>query len=89
MIDLDQFFELPLAAQLSALLFVACTTGLLVILLTAPRRDCFFLRWNPGVRLLALIVAPAMLIVWPVVLYAWFLKSRGIDLNDLDYFDDD
>lgn len=86
--ELD-FFDLPITAQLSALLFVVCSTGLLLVLLLAPRRDCFFLRWNPGVRLLALIIAPAMLIVWPVVLYAWFLKSRGIELDDLDYFDDD
>jgi hypothetical protein len=87
--DLDLLLDLPVAAQLSAVLFVACATGLLLVLLTAPRQDCFFLRWTAAGRLLALMVAPAMLIVWPVVLYAWFLKSRGIGPEDLDYFDED
>jgi hypothetical protein len=87
--DIDLFLELPLTAQAAFICFVVCTTGLLIVLLTAPRRDCFFLRWNPGVRFLALVVSPALLIVWPVVLYAWFLKSRGIGPDDLDFFDED
>jgi len=81
MIDLD-LLELPIAAQVSR-------SGLFWILLAAPRRDCFFFRWTPEVRLLALIVSPALLILWPVVLYGWFLKCRGIAPEDLDYFDED
>ena len=87
--DFTLFLELPIAAQLAAICFVACTTGLLLVLLTAPRRDCFFFRWPLEGRLLALIVAPTMLIVWPIVVYGLFLKSRGIRLEDMDYFDDD
>lgn len=87
--DITPFLELPIAAQVAAGCFVACATGLLVLLLTAPRRDRFFLRWRPEVRLLALLVAPALLIVWPIVLYGLFLKSRGIGPEDMDYFDDD
>ena len=68
---LDLFLDLPLPAQFCSLLFVACSSGLLLILLIAPRQDYFFLRWRPEVRLLTLIVAPALLIVWPLVLYAW------------------
>jgi hypothetical protein len=35
-----------------------------------------------------MLVSPVLLIVWPVVLYALILKSRGIDWKDLDFFDD-
>jgi hypothetical protein len=87
--DITLFLELPIAAQLAAICFVVCTIGLLVLLLAAPRRDCFFFRWTPEGRLLALIVAPALLILWPIVLYGLFLKSRGIGPEDMDYFDDD
>lgn len=85
--ELDFFLQLPFTAQLCALMFVACATGLLVLLLIAPRRDCFFLRWRPEVRLLALVIAPALLIVWPIVLYGLFLKSRGLNPEDLDFDD--
>jgi hypothetical protein len=87
--DFTLFFELPIAVQLAAVCFVACTTGLLVLLLVAPRRNCFFLRWRPEERFLALLVAPALLIVWPIVAYGLFLKSRGIQPEDRDDFDDD
>jgi hypothetical protein len=87
--DFTLFLELPIAVQLAAICFVACTTGLLVLLLAAPRRNCFFLRWRPEVRFLALLVAPSLLIVWPIVVYGLFLKSRGIQPEDLDDFDDD
>ena len=87
--DIDLFLQLPLTAQAAVICFVACVTGLFVILLAAPRRDCFFFRLRPETRLLALLVSPTLLIVWPVVLYAWFLKSRGIGPDDLDYFEDD
>ena len=87
--DLDLFLELPFTAQAAAVCFVACGTCLFAMLLLAPRRDCFFLRWRPETRLLALLVSPALLIFWPIVLYAWFLKSRGIEPDDLDFGDDD
>ena len=85
----DLFLELPTTAQAAVICFVACASCLFVMVLAAPRRDCFFFRLRPETRLLALLVAPALLIVWPVVLYAWFLKSRGIGPDDLDYFEDD
>lgn len=87
--DITLFLELPMAAQLAAICSVACTTALLVLLLAAPRRNCFFFRWRPEVRLLALLVAPALLIIWPVVLYGLFLKSLGIRPEDFYYLDDD
>jgi hypothetical protein len=77
-----------MASQAAAICVVVCATCLFVMLLLAPRRDCFFLRWHPELRSLALLVSPVLLIAWPVVLYAIFLKSRGIDLDDLDFFDD-
>jgi len=86
---LELFLELTLTAQAAAICFVICTSGLLVVLLVAPRRDCFFLRWTPLMRLLALMASPALLLVWPIVLYGWFLKSRGIGPEDLDFFDED
>lgn len=87
--DIDLFLQLPLTAQAAVICFAVCASGLFVILLAAPRRDCFFFRLRPETRLLALLVSPTLLIVWPVVLYAWFLKSRGIGPDDLDYFEDD
>jgi hypothetical protein len=87
--DIDLFLELPLTVQAAVVCFVACATGLFVVLLAAPRQDCFFLHWRPEVRLLALLVSPALLIVWPIVLYAMFLKSRGIGPDAPDYFEDD
>jgi len=87
--DIQLFLQLPITAQAAAICFVTCASGLFVVLLSAPRRNCFFFRWRPEARFLALLVSPALLIVWPVVLYAWFLKSRGIGPDDLDYFEDD
>lgn len=85
----DLFLQLPITAQAAVACFVACATSLFVILLTAPRRDCFFLRWRPETRFLALLISPALLILWPIVLYGWFLKSRGIGPDDPDFGDDD
>jgi hypothetical protein len=85
--DIDLLLELPIKAQIAAICFVICTTGLLVMLLTAPRQNCFFFRWRPEMRLLALLVAPTLLILWPVVLYSWFLRSRGVDPADLGWDD--
>ena len=87
--NLDTLLDLPMAALAASVCFVVCFTTLLVILLTAPRRDCFFFRWRPEARLLALFAAPTLLILWPIVLYGWYLKSRGLGPEDLDYFDDD
>ena len=83
----ELFLELPIAAQSAAVCFIACATGLLLVVVTAPRRDCFFFRWDPEIRLLALLISPALLIVWPIVLYALFLKSRGLEWDDLDFDD--
>lgn len=86
--DSNFFFDLPVAAQAAAICFTLCGAGLFAILLLAPRRNCFFLRWRPEKRLLALVVAPALIILWPIVLYNWFLHSRGVNLDDLDFYDD-
>ena len=76
--DLDLFIELPVTAQAAVLCFIASVTGLFVLLLLAPRKR----------RFLALLVSPVLLIIWPIVLYALFLKSRGIGSDDLDFDDD-
>ena len=86
--DIDLFLQLPTAAQAAAICFVACASCLFVILLAAPRRNCFFFRLRPEARFLALLVSPALLIIWPIVVYGVFLKSRGIDPDDLDFGDD-
>lgn len=86
--DIDLFLQLPLTAQAAVIVFAACATCLFVILLAAPRRDCFFFRWPAETRFLALLVSPALLFLWPVVLYALFLRSRGIEPDDLDFWDD-
>jgi len=87
--DIDLFLELPLAAQAAVICLITCATGLFVVLLAAPRRDCFFFRWHPETRFFALLVSPALLLLWPVIAYAWFLKSRGIEPDDPDFFEDD
>ena len=86
--DIDLFLQLPLTGQVAVISFVVCATSLFVILLATPRRNCFFLRWRPEARFLALLVSPALLILWPIVLYGWFLRSRGIDPADPDFMDD-
>ena len=87
--DFDLFLELPITGQAAAICFVVCATALFVTLLAAPRRNCFFLRWRPETRFLALLVSPTLLILWPIVLYVWFLRSRGIGPDDLDFFEDE
>jgi hypothetical protein len=86
--DLDLFLELPTTAQAAAICFAACASCLFVMLLAAPRRNCFFFRWRTETRFLALLVSPVLLIIWPIVLYGLFLKSRGIGPDDLDFGDD-
>jgi hypothetical protein len=85
--DFESFLDLPIAAQVAAICFVACAAGLLLVVLTAPRRDCFFLRWPPEIRFLALLASPALLIVWPIELFGLFLRSRGLEWDDLDFDD--
>jgi hypothetical protein len=53
----------------------------------APRRNCFFLRWHPETRLLALIGAPFLIILWPLVLLIWLMRS-GVIPDDPDFYDD-
>lgn len=79
--------ELDPVAVIAILVFSACFAGLIACLLAAPRRDCFFLRWHPEVRLFALIVAPSLLILWPLVVLNWLMR-RGILPDDPDFYDD-
>ena len=83
--NFDILLELPIAVHLAVICFSVCATTLLVLLITAPRRNCFFFRWSPEVRFLALLVSPVILIIWPILLYCWFLKSLGIGPDDLDF----
>jgi hypothetical protein len=85
---IDLFLQLPVTAQAAVICFSACASCLLVMLLAAPRRNCFFFRWRPETRCLALLISPVLLIIWPIVLYALFLKSLGIDPDALDFGDD-
>ena len=87
--NFDVLLEFPLAVHAAVFCFAACATTVLALVIAAPRRNCFFFRWEPEVRFLALVVSPTMLILWPLLLYRWFLKSRGIGPDDLDFFDDD
>ena len=87
--DFDLFLHLPIAGQAAVVCLAVCATCLFVMLIATPQRNCFFLRWRPETRFLALLVSPALLIFWPIVLYGWFLKSRGIEPDDLDFGDDD
>ena len=86
--DVHLFLELPITAQAAVICFSACAAGLFAMLLFAPRRNCFFFRWHAETRFLALLFSPALLIIWPVVLYGLFLKSRGIEPGDPDFDDD-
>ena len=79
--------ELGPIAILDIATYSVCMTGLMVCLLFAPRRDCFFLRWHPATRFLALMVAPYLLILWPLVLLNWLMR-RGILPDDPDFYDD-
>lgn len=39
--------------------------------------------------LLALMMEPALLLFWPVLMHGWFLRSAGVAPADSDLFDDD
>lgn len=82
------FCQLPLLDQALIVCSAVCITTLLIALICAPRRDCFFFRWHTETRILALMVAPTLLILWPILLYGWILHSRGVDPADFDLFDD-
>jgi len=84
---LDFFCQLPLLDQASIVCAAMCVTALLIVLICSPRRDVFFLRWHAEARILALLVAPTLLLLWPILLYGWFLRSRGVDPADLDFDD--
>lgn len=86
--EVELFCQLSLVDQTLIVCTTVFTPLLLIALICAPRRDCFFFRWRPETRILALLVAPTLLIVWPIVLYGWFLHSRGIDPEDHDFMDD-
>lgn len=86
--DVETFMQLPLAAQAAVAGFAACNNLPLgeAALRAAP--GVFFLRRRPEKRLLMLLMSPVLLILWPIVLYGAFLKSRGIDSGNLDFGDD-
>ena len=86
--ELKFFCQLPLLDQALIAFSTVCIAALLVALICAPRRNCFFLRLQPETRLLALLAAPTLLILWPILLFGWFLKSRGVEPEDLDFPDD-
>jgi hypothetical protein len=86
--NINSLLDLPITVHLAVLCFVVCTTVLFGILIASQRRNCFFFRWRPETRFLALIVAPTLLIIWPIVLYWWFLNSSGVDPDELDFYDD-
>ncbi len=87
--SIDLFLQLPITAQAAVICFATCASCLFAMLLAAPRPNCFFLRWRQETRFLALLGSPGLFILWPIVLYGWFLKSRGIESDDLDFGDDD
>jgi hypothetical protein len=82
-----QLTDLNPAALVVMAVFSVCFAGLAVVLLFAPQRDCFFLRWHPETRFMALISAPFLIILWPLVLLIWLMRS-GIIPDDPDFFDD-
>ena len=88
MSNLDCFSDLPVTAQLAVIYISLCISALGTLLVFAPKRRGWFFRRNPEGRLLTLLFAPTLLIVWPMVLFGLFLKSRGISPDDPDFLDD-
>lgn len=86
--EFELFCQFSLLDQALIVCSTVFSSVLLTALICAPRRDYFFFRWRTETRILALLVAPTLLIVWPIVLYSWFLHSRGIDPEDHDFLDD-
>ena len=82
-----RLIDLNPLALVAAAFFSLCFSGLIVLLVFAPRRDCFFFRWHPETRLLALMAAPFLVILWPLLLVIWVLNS-GYFPDEPDFFDD-
>jgi hypothetical protein len=82
-----QLIDLPPGALVAGAVFSVCLTVLTMMLLFAPRHDCFFFRWHPGTRLLALVFSPYLLILWPIVL-VYLMMKHGIIPTDTDFCDD-
>lgn len=62
---------------------VVCAAGLVwSVLSLIPRR------WSIERRVLVLLVWPVLLLIWPILLFNWFIRSREVDLDDLDFYDD-
>lgn len=78
--------EAPLVL-VDVIILSASIVGLVVLLLCLPRRNRFFLRWYPETRFLALLAAPSLLILWPLVLIIWLMRA-GILPDELDFYDD-
>ena len=86
--ELEPLCQLSFLGLALTLCTTVCLTVLLVVLISAPQRNCFFFRWAPEIRMLFLLLAPTLLILWPIVLFNWLLRSRGVDLDELDFYDD-
>jgi len=82
-----RLIDLSPIALLAVAVFSICCSGLFALLIFAPRRDCFFLRLRPEGRLLTLMAVPFLLILWPLVLLHWLIRS-GLFPDDPDFFDD-
>jgi archaellum biogenesis protein FlaJ (TadC family) len=82
-----QLAELNPVALVAAAIISICIAGLVVLLLATPRQNCFFLRWHPETMFLALMAAPFLLILWPLVLVFWLMRS-GVIPRDPDFYDD-
>jgi hypothetical protein len=78
--------ELPIPLLVLAALVAVCAAGLVVLVLSAPRRDCWFLRWAPEVRFLLILASPALVVMWPIVLVAWLMQA-GVIPSDRTFYD--
>lgn len=88
MSSFDSFSDLPVTGQLAVIYISLCFSALGTLLIFAPKRNCWFFRWSSKARFLALLFAPTLFIVWPIVLFGAFLQSRGISPGDPDFMDD-
>lgn len=76
-----------LSLMIAGTFLSVCIVGLVAVLLFAPRRDCFFFRWYPETRLLALMASPFLVILWPLLLVFCLMQS-DLFPDDPDFFDD-
>lgn len=86
--ELEVFCQFSILEQALVVSLSLCIPVLVTVLVFAPKRDCFFFRWSPEARFIALLFAPALLLLWPIVVYGWVLQSRGVDPSDPDFLDD-